>query len=244
MKIVVSSHIKYEIPLNILLQKLIYTKYPIIVVISNCEFEKIYTQLFCNTQVLYIETNENNYEFTAFNMIKKYIDDCRIYDESYFFIHDTCVINLKNFGSFFENNILQVDDIILCPLRSSNIMYIHSNIFRKYDYYYENISKKEACDLEANIDVRHMKSLLKYGNVKFLRPREIVGCYDIYKTGHARIITYYPDFQIYKTNLNNLYGDFIKKKLSTIYVNSKRKKRIKPHITNELLGLFENNLMI
>jgi len=240
MKIVISSNIHYVIPLNILLQSLKKHNniFPIIIVKSNSIDEKICYE----NNLLYINTIENNYEYTSFNMIKKYMNDSRIYDTSYLFLHDTCIVGPKFIQSLnYYEKILSINDLFMSPIRNSNIILLHSSIFNNFDYFYENLSKKEACDLEGNINVRNFSNISNYGKINLLKPRFYVGFFDVYNTKYPRKIFHYPDFDIYKTVLHNKFGDFDPiNKVKQIYKNSsfvKRHKREKLHFKNQEVKL-------
>ena len=116
-------------------------------------------------------------------------------------------------------------------------MYMHVSVFCNINYLYKGLTKKDACDLENNQPIRDMKNITCYANVKYVTQRITVGLYDVYNTGHARYIRYYPDFDIYKANLHNKYGDFTNS-IKCIYDKNKRKKHT-IGLSSEILKFFQ-----
>ena len=236
MKIVISSNINYTKPLNILLKQLKNTHYKnsIIVVVTDCPGPDIIKK---EDMITYIKTSENNYEYTSYNMIKKYLfSHPDILENTYLFMHDTCVIG-PNFGTFFEQNPLNNNELITYPARCSNIMYIHVSVFHNFNHMYSELSKKDACDLENNIEIRGMKNVTCYADVRLLDERLTVGLYDVYNTGYERYIRHYPEFDIYKATLHNKYGDFTNC-IKNMYTKSKRKRHI-IGLSSEIIQLFQ-----
>ena len=140
MKIVISSNINYVVPLNMLLESLKKHNnfFPLIIVKSNSVDEKIYYE----NDLLFINTKENNYEYTSFNMIKKFMNDSRIYDTSFLFII-TCIVgyNFIQALNYYEKE-LSINNLFMSPIRNSNIILLHSSIFNNFDFFMKIYLKK------------------------------------------------------------------------------------------------------
>ena len=112
-----------------------------------------------------------------------------IYSDSYFYLHDTCIV-ANNFPMNLDSIVVKENDIYKCLGQSSNIVLFHKKIFSNYQNQFAgNISKLDGYMLEGSIT---------FGNVKILSPRIYVKDIDIYSTGWERKEFYYPNFEIKK----------------------------------------------
>lgn len=215
-KIVISSHFLYKTPLKVLLDSMKnkVSSNQVIIVIADVNIlePRIYQQ-----DYIYIETNINGYEYTAFDMIKTFINHPLVKSEYYFFLHDTCKVG-ESFPSSILNMKCNPGQIVMNNIRNCNIVYLHKEVINNMKFLYGNLNKQQACALEGkNTKTQHLKSykirkIWQYAeNVKYIGNREDIGIIDIYKTGYPRDIAYFREFDIYKYLLDKHNGDILGK---------------------------------
>ena len=213
MKLVINTNIHYSKPLDILLSSLRSINFPfndIIIVISECDKDE--TPRISNEGVTEIYTTQNVFEYTAFNIIKQYIDSVTVSSDAYMFIHDTCTVDNTFLEKFNMNkNKCNINDILAPYKPCSNIIICHNNVLRKMNKF-PKLDKGQAVDLEfarhVFINGIHIKSVYDYGNVHTLDKRIRQNSIDIYNTGYKRTVVYYPCYGLYKYFLHGLHGDF------------------------------------
>lgn len=226
-KVVITSHIKYTIPLTTLFQSInkhcpeLYSQ--IILVINGDTYESITKQQHLNSkdELILIRTSLDIWEYTAFPMITKYYDNVDVSSEYYMLIHDTCIVG-PNFASNLQEHAKELSasslstnpftdknkiGILRLKELCANIIIIHKELIFKYE--------NEVYMIKTKADAVHIESDPNgafYGykvRISYKDKRLFMGCVDIYKTNHPRHCEYYKCFDLYKFVFVNHEGDFL-----------------------------------
>ena len=225
-KIVITSHIKYTVPLTTLFESInqhcpdLY--HQTVLVVNGCNSESINKQMYLNSQkkLVVIRTSLNIWEYTAFPMITKYYNHSGVSSEYYMLLHDTCTVGQK-FASNLQHNANQlrtssshnpfVDKNKIGLLRPSgvcsNLVIIHKEVVFKFENEVYSIkTKADAVYVENNQG--KLNSFYDYDvHVVDLISRKFDKQVDIYNTGHPRHAYYYECFDLHKFIARGTHGD-------------------------------------
>lgn len=208
-RIVISTHVKYEKPLYMLLESLSREKVEnerIIIVTAGCEIERAPWKT--NENYIRIDTTDNDFEFTSVNKIKQHHNHEYVKANIYMFIHDTCIV-VEGFKHKLDHRICKENEIISYRPPCSSIFICHKNVIERMHKIETHGSKQIAISIEHN---KHKtQSIYKYGKFVNLNPT-YVHCkgikIDIYNTGHERIELNMPELGIKKYVFFMFNGDF------------------------------------
>ena len=205
---IVSSHMKYAKPLSKLLSSFRGEKFTewqrVVVVRAGATDCRIHTVTYDETHTLTtIDTTLNAYELTSFAEVYKHYHHEKIRAESYFFMHDTCVVN-AGFPSALDGLHVEPGEVVMTHMPSSNIALIHKDVLLAIkDKFDVKLTKWEAVQVEIKGGIQTFGKSVRYLGHR----QELPPMIDVYDTGVKRVQTIYPCFQITKFFYRGSSGD-------------------------------------
>mmetsp|Transcript_19089 Transcript_19089/g.60045 ORF Transcript_19089/g.60045 Transcript_19089/m.60045 type:complete len:218 (-) Transcript_19089:31-684(-) len=156
----------------------------------------------------------NNYDYTGMSGIYWYRDSKEVRADTYFYMHDATTVGpgfpkaLHRMRGNFSPAELKIPRGY-----SANIYAFSHELVEAYNINYDvNLTKREAVHLEVRgpgVRVRgRVHPLLWFArHVTWLAQRQQRPDQDVYRTGHARQVYWYPDYDVTKYLLFNRSGD-------------------------------------
>ena len=216
MKIVVTSHTAYRIPLEKFFQSVdanshsdsIYKQ--IILIINGSEKDSIESD---HRGTMIIHTQLDVWEYTAFVVLDTYKTHPDIQSDYYFLLHDTCLLGRGFYPKLLANEQLAKQlncEIMTNHLPCSNIIVIHKDVIYGFSKDVLKIqTKANGCLIEQGLSLQDgTPSFYQKRKIHILGHRKEHHPIDVYKTGFRRTPFYYPVFDVMKYILWNKHGDF------------------------------------
>jgi len=209
-KVVINSNMKYQVPLNILLDTMKAFRFEnftdVIIVVGGADVDRIYT----DHDMTYIETPYMNYDLTGLAILGRYKDHPSVQANSYLYLLDTTTVGAGFLEKFKALSSMGYKEYRSVRRPASNICAFGRGLLEALPANFEpKLEKVEGLRFEYGFEPKGIKQFEDVADqVTVLRDRIEEGDpVDIYKTGYPRHVFWYPDFGVYKYILIGGYGD-------------------------------------
>jgi len=224
MKLVINSNIFYKKALDFALQSLLRIDFQfdidVIIVMSQSGFDrephkvkiKDISSANSDRDITLINMNMNNMDWTGFHALNIYKNHPLILDDTYLYVPDTVQFT-HAFNRLYKQLNCRHNDILINQGANGSVCCFGRGVIDSYRNNFKTIlTKAQSVEIEfggsLQVDGKTVSSLIHFGNVIHLSPREELGESDIYETGYPRIAVVHPDLGIIKYVLSNRHGDF------------------------------------
>lgn len=215
-KLIINSHVEYEIPLQHLVASLKQYKFKrfedIVVFRGGAESD---SNPYIGTDgMTFVDLRVNSYDLNSMMGLAKYKNHSAICAEAYFYIHDTATVGPCFPQVFDEIEVAPTEVITPGAAYFSNQCVFGGSLVDNFGQDFDkNISKAEGFQIEAGGCANGACALHHYAEKQTLIPeRQTLGNADLYSTGIPRVCSWYKDFDIYKCFLyqGDMSGNFVK----------------------------------
>jgi len=210
LKLVINSNKLYQKPLHMLFASMKAAQFTnwtdVLVVIGGSDTEKIYQA----EDVTYIETKFMNFDLTALAMLYHYRNHQLVHAAAYLYMLDTCSVGEGFPWKFTAMASTGFKELRTPPKPSSNICAFGHGIVESFGRNFDTmLSKEEGLAFEFGDQINGVHPLNDFAEkVTQMQPRlEHGDPIDIYHTGHARRVFWYPDLEIFKYIFWDQTGD-------------------------------------
>lgn len=222
MKLVINSNINYKTPLSKLFQSLMDSHFKrfsdVVVVVGQCENDeepksaKIseITNLDSAEEITLIRVRLNNFDYTGYHALHLHAHHPLVKTDWYMYMLDTATVSdPKTFVNFIDSTMIGPDQILVPIHPHSNICAFGHKVIVNYGSNFgTELTKDEAIRLEFNAPIeKDVKSIVSFGSIILLPPRQLMGEDDVYGTGHPRVGFNYDHFGLTKWILWGRTGD-------------------------------------
>ena len=216
-RVIVNSHIAYELPLIQLLYSLVSVGFR--------NFCRVAVVLGGSTRVepvrlrnlTVVRTPFNSFDYTGLDALNIYKEHPLLSAEYYIYLHDTCFVH-PQFVPFYSSLATtlatqpQALELFAAKGYHSNILVFRKTFIKRYGRkYHRNFTKAEALSMELHHHVERIGRTFLNRNHPYVNhifgERIGIGEFDTYGTGLNRTLFYYPEMGVYKLILIGKHGD-------------------------------------
>ena len=216
-RVIVNSHIAYELPLVQLLYSMVSVGFRdfcrVAVVIGGsppAEPARL-------GNLTIVHTPFNSFDYTALDALHVYDGHPLLAAENYIYLHDTCIVH-PQFVLFYSSLATtlaaqpQAFELFAASGYHSNILVFRRRFIKRVGRkYHRNFTKAEALHMELHHHVERIGRTFLNRNHPYIShifgERVSAGDFDMYGTGFNRTLMYYPELGVYKLILMGMHGD-------------------------------------